>query len=268
MSKFECELSIVRSILSKPAAEITAAERATLLRIYQAPFHDTGKIEGASSCDSSCHGCAFCGLMREAAKNNPLHICGYCYDAAQEARWANVKNRHGLNLEIISALDFTVDELRAVPVTAILRENSSGDISGDIMARNYVRMAYAHEYAAVALWAKNVSPVERAFDALGKPANMVFVQSSVLIGIPARRSRYADYVFTVYPDEESLQEALQAGAMECNGQKCKECGWKCYLRAWPAGANIAELLRIPESKRAAIVKAYREYKARTEGGAV
>ena len=263
MSKFENDLQIVRAILSKPAEEITAADRALLLSIYQAPYHDTGKIEGASSCDSSCHGCAFCGLMREAAKGNPLHICGYCYDASQESRWANVKNRHGLNMEIMGAVDFSVEELARLPVTPIIRENSSGDISGDIMARNYVRIAYAHPWARVTLWAKNVAPVERAFGLLGKPENMLFIQSSILIGIPARRSPWADYVFTVYPDEETLQEALFSGAMECNGQKCKDCGWRCYKGLWPTGANIAELLRVPEKRRVEIVKAYR---ARMEKG--
>ena len=205
--------------------------------------------------------------MREAAKSNPLHICGYCYDAAQEDRWANVKNRHGLNMEIMSSVDFTVEQLASVPVTDILRENSSGDVANDTMARNYVRMAYAHLYSHVALWAKNVPPVERAFDSLGKPSNMVFIQSSILIGIPAARSRYADYVFTVYPDEETLQAALENGAVECNGKKCMDCGWKCYFGAWPHGANIAELLRVPEKARVAIVAAYNARMAKKGGAA-
>lgn len=254
MGKFENDLAVVNSILAK--TEITAVDRMQLLSIYAVSFHDSGKIEGCCSCDSSCHNCAFCQKMIEHAANNPLVICGYCYDYAQESYRTNVANRHGLNMRILSSIDFTLEELATLPITAICRFNSSGDVPNEIYARNCIRIAISHPYAHCALWAKNVPDCEKAFDELGKPANMIFVQSSLLIGIACNRSRYADYTFTVYPDEQTTQAAISSGAHECNGKKCKECGYKCYMGTWEKGADIAELLRVPAKTRAAIMAEY------------
>lgn len=254
MTKYEHDLAIVNAILAKP--ELTFADRMQLLSVYAVSFHDSGKIEGCCSCDSSCHNCKFCQNMIKAAANNPLIICGYCYDDAQESRWKNVENRHGLNMRILSAIDFTLEELATLPITEICRFNSSGDVPSETYARNCIRIAISHPYAHCALWAKNVAAVEKAFDELGKPSNMIFVQSSLLIGIACNRSRYADYTFTVYPDEETTQAAIRSGAHECNGKKCKECGYKCYLGTWEKGADIAELLRVPAKTRASIMAEY------------
>jgi hypothetical protein len=195
--------------------------------------------------------------MQEAAEKNPLHICGYCYDKAQETRWKNVKNRHMLNLAIMKSVDFDEEELATLRMNGICRLNSSGDVDNFTQANNYRKIAESHPHVKLALWAKNVKPVEDVFDMYGKPDNLIFVQSSVLIGTPAKMSRWADYLFTVYPDEESLQEALANGAVECNGKKCADCGFHCYLHGWPKGANIAELLRVPEKQREKIVEAYK-----------
>ena len=259
--KFERDARRVSEILEK-GENMTSAERIELLQIFSVSYHDSGKIEDLFSCDSSCHGCEFCRIMRAAAANNPLHICGYCYDFAQENRWECVKNRHELNLKIMSSVEFTEAELQILPIGFICRFNSSGDIENEIHANNYRKIAVSHSSVKFGFWAKNVRAVENVFDKYGKPENVVFIQSSPLIGIPAKRSKYADYVFTVYPDEETLQAALQNGAAECNGKKCKECGFKCYLGTWQNGANIAELLRLPAKYRGAIVKAYNEYMER------
>lgn len=246
MAKIEQDSKIIDSIISKPI--ITETDKIIALQILQANYHDSGKIEGCISCDSSAHGCTFCSTMREKGKDNPLLICNYCYDIEQENRWKNVKERHMLNLKILSNIEFSVELFKTHPMIGILRENSSGDIENVTHAKNLVYIAYANTSSHVGLWSKNVKAVDSAFDQLGKPDNMVFVQSSPIIGIPAKRSKYADYLFTVYATEEDLQLALKNGAMECNGKKCKECGYKCYFKTWPIGSNIAELLRLKSKK--------------------
>ena len=110
----------------------------------------------------------------------------------------------------------------------------------------------AHECNRFSLWAKNTAPVIAACDKLGKPENMILIQSSILIGKPCKLAKYFDYSFTVYKDKESINKALASGANECNGKKCKTCGYKCYMGAWEKGANIAEYLRIDEKTRKAI----------------
>lgn len=262
MTKFERDLATFTEIMNKGAANITHEDRMTLLHIYQIAFHDSGKIEDLFSCDSSCHGCEFCQKMQEAAEHNPLHICGYCYDKAQEARWVNVKNRHGLNMAIMASVEFTEEELATLYIAGICRINSSGDTPNSIYANNMRKIAITHPFVRFALWAKNVLPVEQVFDLYGKPENLIFIQSSILIGIPGKMSKWADYLFTVYPDEETLQAALKAGAVECNGKKCKVCGFACYLGKWPKGANVAEVLRVPAKVREKVIAAYREYIAK------
>lgn len=257
-SKYENDLAIVSAILEKPAEEITAADRARLVSIVAVSYHDAegSKIVGLFSIDSSCHGCEFCQHMREAADGNPLHICGMCYDFRQEQYRKGMQQRHALTMRVLSSVDFTVQELAALPVPGMCRFNSSGDLVNAIHARNYIRIAMSHPFARFTLWAKNVRAAEAAFDALGKPSNMLFIQSSPIIGRPCRRSRWADYTFTVYPDEATTAAAIAAGACACNGRKCRDCGYKCYSGEWAPGSDIAELLRVGKDRRAEILAAY------------
>lgn len=253
--KFDRDFTVVSTILAKDRSEISVMDRMQLLSIYQVSFHTSGKIEGIFSCDSSCSNCGFCQKMRAAAEKNPLHICGYCYDYAQESRWTNVKQRHGLNLEIMRSVEFTREELATLNIYGICRFNSSGDVDNVTQAKNYINIAYSHPFSRFALWAKNMPAVVAALDELGKPENLIVIQSSVIIGQPAARAKYVDYVFTVYHDEESMEKALGAGACECNGKKCADCGYKCYHGAWENGANIAEFLRLNGKKQREAVAA-------------
>ena len=248
MGKFERDYKIVTDILKKSV--IDHDDRVKLLSVYNVSYHDTGKIELMHSCDSSCNNCSFCKTIREKGKDNPFVICNYCYDDAQEKRWKAVKDRHGLNLLIMKSVRFTVDELATLPIGSLCRINSSGDIDNDIQAENMLNIAFSHPSTRFGLFTKNVSPVIRATDKLGKPANMKYIQSSILIGTPAKRAKYFDIVFTVYATEEELQKALDNGACACNGKKCKDCGFKCYTEnGWATGSNVAEYLRISGKKQ-------------------
>lgn len=241
MTKFELDQKRVFEILAKP--ELTHFDRLELLTIYQVPYHDSGKIETIYSCDSSCHNCSFCQHVRKDLADNPLVICNYCYDDAQEKRWINVENRHGLQLLIMSSVLFDVDELATLKIFFICRFNSSGDIENEIHARNYIRIAKSHPEVRFTLFAKNINPVIRATDIEGKPENLLYMQSSLFIGKPCTLAKYFDYTFTVYLTENDVREAIANGAIECNGQKCMKCGYKCYLGNVPKGSNFAELAR-------------------------
>jgi len=253
--KFENDFAIVKAILEKPV--ISAADRMVLLSIYKAAYHESGKIEGITSYDSSATNCEFCANMRKAAENNPSHICRYCYDFAQEHSYkgANVVNRHSLNMLIMSEVEFTQEELATVNASYINRINSSGDTPNAIYAKNMLNIAYSHTACKFGYWAKNTAAVIAACDEIGKPANVTLVQSSPIIGKPAKLAKYFDIVFTVYATKEGVNAAIESGAKECNGKKCKECGYKCYLNGWKPGDNVAEYLRIDAKTREAMTKA-------------
>lgn len=243
--RLERDARRVFELLAAGADKLTPAERLELLRIYNVAFHESGKIEGIFSLDSSATNCSFCRKMRQYAAKHPEKqcICGSCYDVRQESFKLAALARHTLNLIIMSATVYSLEELATVPVFGLTRVNSSGDSSGDVYAENMVLFAAAHPDCRVSAWAKNTAGYIRACRKHGKPGNMILICSSPFIDKAAPRPEYFDYTFTVYSDAEKVREALAAGAMECNGKKCRDCGYSCYNGTWPEGANIAELLR-------------------------
>lgn len=253
--KIEKDLNVVMSILDKGAENLTAQDRFTLLSIYKTAYHTDGKIEGITSCDSTATNCEFCRAIRAANKDNDLCICNGCYDLQQESYRLAVLSRHTLNMLIMMTVEFTVDELKMLTVTPLLRVNSSGDTPNKTYARNMIKMCYAFPFARVGYWAKNVNPIVEACDELGKPENVVLIQSSCMIGRPAKKARYFDFVFTVYPDKETTEAAIAAGASSCNGKKCKDCGYKCYFGSHDGDGNIAEVLRGASKAKVKAIKA-------------
>ena len=243
--KIEKDLMLIAPIIEKAqaGAELTTAERLTLIRVYNVSYHDSGKIAGIFSLDSTATNCSFCEKMRELAKINPDMVCAHCYDKEQESYRSSVLNRHTLNMLIMATVEFTVDELALIPVYGLVRINSSGDAPNDIYAANMVKFAIAHKDCRVSAWTKNALAYIRACNKYGKPGNMILIFSSYCVNKAMRLPKYFDYVFTVYSDADAVAAALAGGACECNGKKCADCGYKCYTGAWTAGANIAELLR-------------------------
>lgn len=243
---------------------MTAAQRLELLHLVNVAYHNSGKINGVFSVDS-CAACEFCRKMIQAAALNVLMICGACYAAAdswKEAAW----RRHKLNARIFSAVLFTVDELRTLPLQAarLVRFNEDGDTTCETMGRNYLRLAAAFPSARFGYWYKNAPAVEAALHAEGihtrdmLPENVRFIHSSALIGFTARALWFDDCIFTVYPDKETTENAIAAGAWECNGRKCRECGYNCYLmqRRQEKPLYIAEVLRCNAARRRVIRAAY------------
>lgn len=250
--------------------EINIIDRFTLLNMLYVSFHDEegSKIQGITSIDSSCHGCAFCHSMRLHAESNILHICGGCYDFAQENYKIAARNRHSLNMLILMTVSFTVEELKTLSLTEKVRINSSGDVPNVTYAENSLKLGYAFPWCKIGFWSKNVPAIQKAVENVGKPENVILVQSSLLIGIPAKLAKYFDYTFTVYPDKETTEEAIKAGSMACNGTKCMHCGFKCYFGTWPNGCNIAECLRnVKKEKVNAIKAALDEYMNRRAAAA-
>lgn len=253
--KFDRDFTEVKAILEKE--ELYSVDRIKLVTIYKPSYHEDGKIEGITSYDSTATGCEFCRKMQEAAKKNPAHICGGCYDVRNENyRGANMKNRHMLNMLIMESIEFTKEELSLINTSKIGRINSSGDAPNITYAVNMLNLMYVNPYVHFAYWAKNTEAVTAAVDKVGKPENCTLVQSSPIINRPAKLAKHFDIVFTVYLEKKDVLEAVKAGAGECNGKKCMECGFKCYLNGWKKGQNVAELLSgVSKEKRVKI----REY---------
>lgn len=239
----EKDIETVAAILSKDV--VNHFDRMQLLRIYNIAYHETGKIEGVWSLDSTATNCDYCRKMREYAAAHPELdiVCGYCYDFAQELYRYNTLNRHTLNMIIMESVEFEIEELATLPAGELVRVNSSGDSSNDTYAENMIKFCIAHPNSKCGIWSKHTITYIHACDKYGKPANVVLIQSSPFVNKPVKRAKYFDYVFTVYKSKEAVEKAIENGACECNGKKCADCGYKCYFGLWAEGANIAEFLR-------------------------
>lgn len=249
---------------------MTAADRRELLTLINIAYHTTGKIEGIFSIDGSAS-CEFCQQMRKAAEDNLLIICGGCYAAADEYKEASWR-RHKLNAHILSTVLFTEEELSwlTLPQRADVRINEDGDTVNETHGRNIIRIFRVFPGCNFGYWFKNSPAVDKALHAEGYhrredlPQNVRFIQSSLLIGFEARPVWFADCVFTVYPDDETTAAAIAAGAFECNGRRCRACGFHCYRPDRSSGkvVFIAEVLRASKAQRARILAAYQARKAR------
>lgn len=252
---------VAREIIAK-GDSMTAEDRRSLLNLVKVSYHDSGKIEGCFSVDS-CAACEFCQKMISAAMLNELIICGSCYaaaDAYKEAAW----RRHSLNALILSSVLFTAEELTALAIDGTqCRFNEDGDTINQIHAQNLLRIAETRPGTMFGYWYKNQPAVEAGLHAEGihcradLPANIRFIHSSALIGFPVRACWHDDAIFTVYPDAETTLAAIAAGAHECNGRRCRACGYFCYLHARrPEPVHIAEVLRCNKAARARKLAAY------------
>lgn len=239
----------------------TPAERLELLALVNIAYHDGGKIEGCSSIDG-CASCDFCRRMMAAAEGNILMICRYCY-AARDAWKAIAWRTHSLNARILSSELFTREELAGLALTERCRFNEDGDTVNEIHARNLLRIVATHDTTDFGYWYKNAPAVEKGLHAEGihdrasLPRNCRFIHSSALIGFQVRATWFDDFTFTVYPDQETTDAAIAAGAWPCNGRRCRACGFHCYTAERADRAvDIAELLRCKPAERAATLEAY------------
>lgn len=253
MSKNEKENYIFNSIMEKynfDGSNIDLMDQIQLLQIIKPNMHKSGKIENISSFDSAVLTCTFCQKMHSQFHNNPLIVCNYCYAKkdAESFKGKNVRLNHDLKRRIFSTVVFSEKALSSLMLVGLYRFNEDGDIENDIHAENYIKIAKCNPYAHFGFWAKNVKPVQNAIEKYGKPSNCTFIYSSPLINdfsdyIP----KYFDYKFVVYtPKYISL--AMSLNKSECNGKKCVDCGYKCYLNNHDFRI-IAEKLRFSKNEQ-------------------
>ena len=243
--KLTKDLEVARPILERAmrGIEPTPMEKFQLIKMLCANMHTSGKIEGIFSIDSSASGCSFCAKMQEAAeKIGDDHICKHCYARKGRFLMEAVKDRHMLNMAILSIVEFEIIDFAPLGLSGFGRINADGDFENVTHVKNVLRIMYANPFGRFTVWTKNVADTIAATDEVGKPSNAIYVASSPIIGKAIALPKYFDYTFTVYRKDQ-IAKAIECGGMECNGKKCKECGFKCYKGEWKNGSNICEVLR-------------------------
>lgn len=110
------------------------------------------------------------------------------------------------------------------------RFESFGDVASKTQALNYLKIMYCNPKVTFALWTKNPAIVDSAIAEIGKPKNMIYIQSSICINkVDPKYSDNIDKVFTVF---DSWKSAEKAGMkINCEGKlkhlRCEDCN-KCY----------------------------------------
>lgn len=247
INKFDRDAAIVTAILDRKE-NLSDSDRKTLLAIFQPSYHDSGKIEGITSIDGSAIHCEFCQSMKKAAEKDPAMVCGDCYITSLDKLYNGMTARHWLNQLILSEVEYSVKELSEIYIASkYVRIHADGDFRNAVEAVNVLRFAKGHKANNVTIWFKNLSAMKEAIAKEGKPKNVFIIYSACRLNENPidiiKKYPWIDYVFTVYVDKASTKKAIADGANECNGKKCKACGYKCYNGGWKKGTNIAEYLR-------------------------
>lgn len=208
----------------------------------------SGKMENIPSISTSVLKNTFC----QARRNVPGSICEKCFACNVLSRYSDCEKNVARNYDLLTAAVLPLELLPRFGNVRIARIESFGDVATVEQAINYCNIAFVNPRVNFGWWSKNVSIIEKAFDIVGKPENVVFIQSSAFVNKPEeKKSHYVDKVFTVFDDEyiagvpsvreqldklapmskKDLKEAktriFEACYINCGARNCVACG-KCY----------------------------------------
>lgn len=224
---------IVLAILNSLNGKMTVnGEKAkTLVSGLWIVNHMANKLEGICSISSSVWDNCLC-KARQALENC---ICKFCYAFNQQSYQTGLREHNILNGIILRNVLIPVAAFKALTIIfPYLRIESFGDVANITQARNYIRIIKAFPAKRCAIWSKNLTIWEKAFDIEGKPENTTFVASSPVINKPMNIDRkrfwFVDHVFTVYTKAHAKKNGI---VINCGGRKCMECIIKrinCYFR--------------------------------------
>lgn len=244
---------IARAVLpltEKP--ELKAHEYDLLVRSLWVVNHITtkkghSKLDGGCSVSTDCHGCNFCRKMWQKAQDEVQKtgktniICASCYSDTDGKLHRGLANRNAINRAILNVQipqGVWDDAFQIPPLREFFRVQSFGETDTVTEACNFIRMCRAigrmWNDIPCGTWSKNSIVWATAFDLIGKPENMTYVQSSPRINVrtpiaPCIKP-YCDHRFTVFsPDYLAKHPEIK---INCGGRSCKDCvkrGLRCYF---------------------------------------
>lgn len=210
----------------------------------------SGKMSGIPSVSTS----VLLNKICQARQKVPGSICEKCFAENVLARYSDAAKNAESNYYLLTEAVLPAELFPVYGNTRIARIESFGDVSTVEQAINYCTLCRVNPDVVFGWWTKNVEIVAAAFDIVGKPENVVFIQSSVFVNQrEEKRSPYVDKVFTVYDDEfltaipeinacldklagldkkaakAEKQRIFEALFVNCGGRNCLACG-QCYSK--------------------------------------
>lgn len=202
------------------------------------------KMAGIVSFSTCCLLNLFCMarmLMGEA-------VCSHCFSAALQKIRKGLKLTTAQNYITLNEKDIKIGPKvkwtrKALEINPdkLVRIESFGDVASVRQAINYIRVVLANPDCQFAAWTKNLNFWVKAFEKVGKPANMTLVFSSLRINevdeIPEWALKWVDHRFTVYTKEFLDAHGIKSN---CAGISCATCK-RCYMKG--GAFDIIEILR-------------------------
>lgn len=229
----------ILSTIEKEDRAATEEEQRELARLVSFTIHTEGdKMEGFNSCSTSCKDNAGCAARAKI----PGSICEKCFAQQQLARYGSLEDSATRNSAILRRVVIAPAVWAEVKrfdkagpnatATGAFRFESFGDLdnsaAGVTQAVNYIMIAKAFPNVHFAIWTKAPRILAKAFELVGKPANLRAVLSSLyenrVDAIPEGLHKWFDGRFTVW----ASKAAATAAGVEINCAKhCSTC-MKCY----------------------------------------
>ena len=176
----------------------------------------SGKMFGIPSISTSC----VCNPICIARQKQGNSICAHCFAVGTIKHYSSLGKALASNFELLNAVELPKEQLPIFkPSVEIVRIESFGDIASETQAVNYTNIIKRNPHAMFGWWSKNMNIIKPVFDTLGKPSNVVMIESSPLIDVEcAPSNEYVDKTFTVYSYDGSH---INCGKRSCMG--CRRC---------------------------------------------
>lgn len=193
--------------------------------INASPIHISdsmsGKMSGIPSISTSCLCNPIC-LKRMQDGNS---ICSHCFAYATLNRYKAASQAMESNYHLLTESVLPPELLPIFANVAIVRIESFGDVANKTQAVNYLNIIKANPNVIFAWWSKNMVIIKSAIDEVGKPENLILVESSEKLNkVKVASNGYVDKVFTVYDEKTITNKGIN---VNCGARCCATCR-RCY----------------------------------------
>lgn len=180
----------------------------------------SGKMLGIPSISTS----VLLNTICQARRTVKGSICEKCFAQATVSRYSGLSKNLEENYHLLTESILPEDLLPIFGNVQNVRIESFGDVQNVTQCINYANIAKINPDVTFAWWTKNARIVSEAFDIVGKPENVILIESSEFVNVRKEKSsKYVDKVFTVFsPDFIAAQGVnINCGARSC--ATCKNC---------------------------------------------
>lgn len=204
------------------------------MRGTKSPIHVSdsmsGKMYGIPSISTSC----LCNPICKARMKQGKSICKHCFAVGTIKQYTSLGKALTSNYQLLNGSVLDLDLLpRFKSTVEIVRIESFGDVASVTQAINYANICKVNPHVTFAWWSKNMAIVQRAFDMVGKPSNVIMVESAPMLDTEINPSQpCVDKTFTVYSNENPH--------INCGKRSCLTCR-RCYRK--DTEKSVKELLK-------------------------